>query len=487
MTTFEKHKTIILQFFTVFILFSLVLVVHLRLRNQAFDDAYIHFRIARNFVDSGVPYFNPDERVMASSSTGWTIVVAGLFLLIKNPLVILFLNAIATVSGAVVFSCALSNKWDRFIYAIMYIGLMLPVSIGLMETPLTLLLVSISYFLFIREKPFALAIFGILPFFRLELTFLSVIFLLYALISKKFTRKQTIFIPLFTAIPFLIFDLTFFHTIIPNTVYAKTAGYTLDHITSFLMAFAELIPGTNIRNIFFFILFVPPTVFWGWRNRDWLSRPERLLLLSGLVIIIFYTVGKTFIFEWYGPLYSILILIPAAKGFLQSRKLPALISFIVYTLPTLFSFGNTIVPALANPTSFHLASFEARVPVYIEIGRRLYQKYPDASLMTSEIGGLGWGFEGYVFDGFGLASPDAIHHHTDDTGNVGIIPLSYIKEKNPEIIVSLSIFIRDFMDSPLMGSYKNLPVNIFPDGENKIWGDTKIDVFVRSDLLNLGR
>ena len=38
-------------------LLGIVIFIHIRLYKFAFDDAFIHFRIARNFLNSGAPYF----------------------------------------------------------------------------------------------------------------------------------------------------------------------------------------------------------------------------------------------------------------------------------------------------------------------------------------------------------------------------------------------------------------------------------------------
>lgn len=57
----------------------LSLFVHLRLFPYAEDDAYIHFRIARNFAQYDRPYFNLNEPVYATSAISWTLLVAFLF------------------------------------------------------------------------------------------------------------------------------------------------------------------------------------------------------------------------------------------------------------------------------------------------------------------------------------------------------------------------------------------------------------------------
>src|ERR1700712_1724280 len=47
-----------------------------RLSMLVYDDAFIHLRIARNLALTGRAFWNPGERVMATSSPAWTILLA---------------------------------------------------------------------------------------------------------------------------------------------------------------------------------------------------------------------------------------------------------------------------------------------------------------------------------------------------------------------------------------------------------------------------
>src|SRR5512141_500160 len=58
------------------LIFAVLLVPHIALRNYVFDDTYIQLRIARNLIEHGQPYFNPGEAVNGSSSPVWTVIVA---------------------------------------------------------------------------------------------------------------------------------------------------------------------------------------------------------------------------------------------------------------------------------------------------------------------------------------------------------------------------------------------------------------------------
>lgn len=58
-------------------LMGLILAVTFYVGNL-FDDAYIHARIAENFLTHGVPLFNIGENFKAGSSTGYLFLIAAL-------------------------------------------------------------------------------------------------------------------------------------------------------------------------------------------------------------------------------------------------------------------------------------------------------------------------------------------------------------------------------------------------------------------------
>ena len=47
-----------------------LIFIHIQLQQYAFDDAYIHFRVARNFVEIGAPYYNASDMLKVSTSSG---------------------------------------------------------------------------------------------------------------------------------------------------------------------------------------------------------------------------------------------------------------------------------------------------------------------------------------------------------------------------------------------------------------------------------
>src|SRR5512133_1972289 len=72
-----------------------------RLFRLPYEDAFIHFRIARNLAETGQPYFNVGERVMGSSSPLWTVLLAAGLKLVGSPGFVALLEAASVVAAAV--------------------------------------------------------------------------------------------------------------------------------------------------------------------------------------------------------------------------------------------------------------------------------------------------------------------------------------------------------------------------------------------------
>jgi hypothetical protein len=95
------------------VLLMLVLPLYVGLLPWAFDDAYIHLRIAENLAAGEGPYYNPGQVVNASSAPAWTLVLAALSILGSTTLWIACFNAIVTVIGATVFVGLIKDLGNR--------------------------------------------------------------------------------------------------------------------------------------------------------------------------------------------------------------------------------------------------------------------------------------------------------------------------------------------------------------------------------------
>jgi len=496
----------------------------IRLFHYAEDDAYIHFRIARNLLDHGVPYFNIGDPINASSSISWTLLVSALFKLIaRDPLVIAIANSLITTTGAFLWGKLLqrltSNSFKASYYwffVCLYIAVMIIPSISLMETPLAMLLLVIGLLLLFRENPICFAVFGGMVFTRLEFVVLLLAVLVYCFYRNTFSFKAILSWLLLGTAPFVAFALVYWGTIIPNTVIAKAQVYSLSLIEVAVSLINSLFPsfwfyswGFRVASIYKFaytIVLVILVIHFivSIEIRKTSANKDRvlsyLLLVSGVAIICAYFLRKVLIFRWYVPLYTIPILFALYRIiFLDKNKLAQGILLVAVT-PWLFSllgsFSQVMLSAFLNdPYLYPNFVAGARVRKYLQIGEHLYKQYPDAALLTSEIGGLGYSFPGYIIDGAGLVSPQALQFHPmkfpedRDAGNLGAIPIDFIEIVTPEIIVSYDVFIRTFLRSDYNGEYIRIKEPILLDDDlessqyKEIWGSRNMNIFIRKDIF----
>jgi len=119
-------------------------------------------------------------------------------------------------------------------------------SIGLMETPLALLVVGYGLNQYIKRKTNTWFFFSLVIFIRLELVIFSIIFLINSIFRRNFHWKKVISYSLLGAIPFLTIEFLFFRTIIPNTIIAKSIIYQLTKYTLVRNIFQVTLPNIQI-------------------------------------------------------------------------------------------------------------------------------------------------------------------------------------------------------------------------------------------------
>lgn len=506
------------------LLFGLTLTLHVVFFKYAEDDAFIHFRIANNLVKFGVPYYNINEPVMASSAPIWTLVIGTVFKVITTNLYFVsFLNSILTVSGAFVYAQLLKKPTSGslpiiylWLFATLYIAILLQSSIGLMETPLALLLLGIAFLLLANSDPRCLLFFGLAVFTRMEL----VVFWLGAIVFFAVFKRSTIkgWLPwlLIGILPAATFVIYFGHSLVPNTILAKQIAYQLAPIDVLKRIVPTLFPtftwgrltwdpsSTQIYLYFAFLVSLYLIAIGVTERRKEYSNRKRFLtyfiLLGGIAILSTYTLRSILIFDWYVPLYAI----PLVFAFYQITLLQKtnwvhwmlLLALVPWFAFIAGSFGQVILAAARQrPEAYPNFYNGARVRAYLSVGEQLYNTFPDAVLLTSEIGGLGYSFHGEIADGLGLVSPLAMQFHPmkvpeERSSPVsGAIPVGFVNLVNPEIIVSYDLFDEAFRASPVSQQYVALQApSVLEDdrahmGNLKNWELGALRVFVRRDVF----
>jgi hypothetical protein len=222
------------------------------------------------------------------------------------------------------------------------------------------------------------------------------------------------------------------------------------------------------------------------------NSPAFLLAGFGIVLALAYIARKTFLFPWYlpliwGPLSVGVLLWTERKSFARAGIGAVLAGALL--LPFAAEDMTLVLCALRGaPRDVPGYPVAARVHEYRRIGAALYDVCPSATLMSAEIGGLGWDFHGKILDAIGLASPEAIAYHrvrTPYDGTVGQIPAGYVRDSHPDLIVSYDIFAKSALPAALSLGYADFTYPLFVREDRAkatgIWGAEQMHVLVAPD------
>ena len=248
----------------------LLLITHIRLSAYAYDDAFIHFRVVRNLFEFGAPYYNPGEMVKVSTSSGWVLFLAVFYgitrlLQVENalPLLVSILNALITLGAALVFTGILRKLLQEQIslrmQALFFLSctaLLLPASIGLMETPLALLVAGAGIYLLTQDKLYGFILLGLMVFLRLELVVLLGLAGLFFFLQRPARLLRIMGYSALGMVTFFMFDLYFFKSLTPQSMLAKSIVYSRTIFQVGLESLTYLFPASPIMNIQFFVLFL---------------------------------------------------------------------------------------------------------------------------------------------------------------------------------------------------------------------------------------
>jgi hypothetical protein len=501
------------------ILAAALIVIHVRLYPYAFDDAYIHFRVARNLFETGRPYYNAGEMIKVSTSSGWVVFLATLFAIARFlsleanfPLFVSLVNVVLTLFGTLIFTEIVRtlrkkqlSRFSIILFQITYIALLLPASVGLMETPFALLIAGLGIYLLLQSKPSGFALLGLAAFIRLELLVLLVLTSSFTALERQFKPRDIVGYAAFGALPLLIFDLYFFHTVIPHSIVAKSSVYSMPWYLPAINILFRSLPafplfnnliyfglGTVFLSIFLFTM-LAAVIEWRESRGFW-----PLLFLSWTVLVIGgYVIGHAYIFEWYIPLYAVPFLIACfLSAFARKHPRTTITRNLLNLLMLVASISlvGILYASFGHPSAFYYFEYGSRLKVYLNVGAMLKEEYPNATLLTSEIGGLGYSFNGRILDAAGLASTEALKFHPMEipeqrsNGAIGAIPPGYVKAKRPDLIVSYDYFTQALLNDDVIQQYSRVLVPAFlPEdarySESKtMWGSKYLHIFIRKDL-----
>jgi hypothetical protein len=172
---------------------------------------------------------------------------------------------------------------------------------------------------------------------------------------------------------------------------------------------------------------------------------------------------------------GIILCVPGFEG-RSWRRYIAIAALLAFMDP--MTSGRELAAYTLDNASFDGADkFDIRTIEYLSVGRSIYQECPTARLMSSEIGGLGEGFEGEILDAVGLATPSAIKYHPmrvpeeRRSGDLGEIPTGFVSEMRPDVIVSYDVFAESLLKNPDRSLYTELVYPPLPAAEMPRYSD----------------
>lgn len=459
-----------------------------------FDDAYIHARIADNLIKYGQPVFNiGSDFFKIDSSTGYLLLISSLSAFIDTLNAIVYVERISiilSISGLFYLTSLFpSNLIKNTIIIICIIPFFLLSAYGGMETSLSCMFMIIAVIFYQRNKDnyFILTI-SIACWFRFELTLLLSLILFYYVFFQK---KIRMIIYAFPVIILFLIELILFGSIIPFAAKAKSIAYNFPLNLSLKNALSF-----NSGSIKVGVLLLLSYLFISIKIilRKFKIEIFDIFYIFSFGILLAWFIGKSLIFPWYFCLFFTSL---ALAFMLNNNKTNArlLINSDIVSIPTNYFFIVTILLIFIVAFSFGIKAMRAefgffttskqnatniRVHKYLQTGKALYSYCPECMLVTSEIGGLGYSFKGKVFDALGLADNNAINFHPlkvpeeRSDYSVGAIPSEYIRFKNPDYVVAMSLFFESYKKSNIGLQYIQYSCPVYTVKKRTVFGNNLI-------------
>lgn len=503
-----------------------------RLFEYPYEDAFIHFRFARNLAESGQPYFNANERVFGDSSPLWMLILATGFSLLGTGSY-RFVAALASVPvvASLVLAYRLVARDERWSIAsacgaAAAAATLVSSAGGGMETPLAMALLTAAC-LAVKGERWATA--GALIAFagatRFELFPVAVIALLIAPGARRLRYAAA-----FGVVAGLEAVLLFaaYRTLVPNTMIAKAIVFNLSPAEFWARLPA---PWGVSPVVFLWALCLPAFAagvasLFALRNRAMTAADSRSLVVLGAlpaVLATVYALTKPMLYHWYWPL----TVYPALLGVLfVGMRAPAAwaanppgptrwigaVAFAALCAAPILMGWMTVVDAAEDTyasVSGRLGASSrltpnARARTYLEIGSDLEERCGGVTVLAAEVGALGWTYRGKIIDGVGLVSPEVLKYHPlrapDERADsaVGAYPARAVAELRPEVIVAMQVFNSDFARKrpfdPTLAAYSVIDARpVFSPSLSqqgmpaRLWGSTHVIVLGQPERCSLRR
>jgi len=470
---------------------------------QVTDDAYITYRYVHNIAGGEGFVYNTGERVLGTTTPLYTLLLTALTYVVPRSDIIqlsLAANAICDALSTIVLfqlCCWITRrKWAALMVAVLFacFPFRLAIARSGMETPLFVLMILTSIYMYILERPcLSAAIAGLATLVRPEGGFLVAVILAHLFVSRRRPPSKESVVIGSVLLPWFVFSTWYFGSPVPNSVIAKARAYVmLSRFEFFPIAVRfwggspfwgpltvprfvyALLNGVFLISLYIFLL-----------RLDWRTGSRACVFwLYPVVFVLAFAFANPFMMPWYlAPLLPFW-LVALAKGMVTfvemlAKQLPN----HRWRLLVAAALLATQIPALDIVSKVQLgAPLSQREDLYSMLAIRLSEQVSgDPVIAASEIGALGYYSSAYILDTIGLVSPQAIPYNPAPRSPSTLpyaIPTELILDHRPEFVVSLEIFARDTL---LRSSEFSEDYDLVQEIDTAAFGSDGLLVFRRRD------
>lgn len=380
------------------------------------DDTYIFYKYAKNIAEGNGYVFNLGEKINATTSPLYTLVLA-LIYLILNPFInvdfTVIGNSISIISIIWIFYSLkklLNNDFQFYLFTMIFLSMPL-IKFGFgMETFLNLALIVYSIYLYTNEKYFLSSVFiGLSVLARFDSAlFAGIIFLHYLYTKRKFPTLNMIFGFSLIILPWFVFSKVYFGTFLPTTIAAKISQYELGLFGKgliFLTNSIRVMPGKYFT-VIIIVLIVLLSFYYLIMNKklsSFSTGSNLILIWSATLFFTYAFVINAPPYQWYYIPFIIAVSIMLSSVFSITIN-----NFRVKNILLFFFFLIAAISPIKN-------YFEGYNPKYFNFTRAVEWLNHNANegdlLAVDDIGILGYNYKcGKLVDALGLINLEVAKH-----------------------------------------------------------------------------
>lgn len=493
--SFESYRKAAL--ISLSIIFYLLLRYYLGILPYFFlvDDAYITLRYADNFVTNGELVYNLGEYIFGITTIFLPLLLASIIKISPfaiDLVVLMKITTLITECLCIVLSAFLFYRNGLSKYVAIFIGvslisnyLFMSSSQGGMETSLFCLSILLIV-LTVNSQPLTSSYFsGIALFIRPEGAIM--VGLLFFLNLFMFKQKKVFIILCLSLIAYFSFFYFFYGVYLPESLVVKRHIFApyLSASKAMFSSAASLFPlgkiSQNIRLIIVYIIIFYGALVWPNKNAQYI-----LLILFPFVMFIMYSIENPPIWFWYTVPYvfclSFFFFYGLSKAILSIFPKAFLLVILVLLIGANFksafiSYNNLLIMYTTRVSGYYVA---------VERLKAMYGLNMSHSILTHEVGAIGYYSRAKIYDAVGLINPKlaplgVVQEENSKYLKYGRATQKLIEATNPDFI----LFQKNYIDPMLLDSlfFKEKYTFLFTEPNTNINEDSgDLMVFIKSEF-----